>query len=90
MSADISMDLPLLNWTFQHELPDIDCIGIDTEQAYIHQDQTNNEFPNQQSLSMLKYIYSIESQLENGLFCQQRMPMRYIYVLIPSTLPCHL
>ena len=50
MSADISMDLPLLNWTFQHELPDIDCIGIDTEQANIHQDQANNESPNQQSL----------------------------------------
>jgi len=55
MSADVSIDLPLLNWTFQHKLPDIDCIGIDTEQAYIHQDQANNESPNQQSLSMLKY-----------------------------------
>lgn len=56
MSSDISIDLPLLNWTFQHELPGLDCIGMDTEQAYIHQDQTSNESPsNQESLSMLRY-----------------------------------
>ena len=45
--------MPPLNWTFQHDLRDLDCIGgIDTEQPH---DQTSNESPYQQSLSVLKY-----------------------------------
>ena len=33
LSADVSIDLPPLDWTFQHELPNLDCIGMDTEQT---------------------------------------------------------
>ena len=55
LPANISIDLPPLNWTFQHDLPDLDCIGNDTELACINQDQTSTESCNQQSLSMLRY-----------------------------------
>ena len=55
LPANISIDLPPLNWTFQHDLPDLDCIGNETELGCIYQDQTSTESCNQQSLSMLRY-----------------------------------
>ena len=46
--------MPPLDWTFRHELPDLDCIDMDTEQTCIYQDQTNDESSSQQSLTMLR------------------------------------
>ena len=63
LPANISIDLPPLNWKFQHDLPDLDCIGNDTELACIYQDQTSTESCNQQSLSMLRYCLQHEESI---------------------------
>ena len=55
LPANISIDLPALNWTFQLDLLDLDCIGNDTELACVYQDQISTESYNQQSISMLRY-----------------------------------
>ena len=55
LPANISTDLPPLDWTFQHDFPDLDSIGNDTELACIYQDQASTKSCSQQSLSMLRY-----------------------------------
>lgn len=52
MPGDVSIDLPPLDWSFQHELPDLSCIGIDSEQAHVISNETVGDH---QSLSMLRY-----------------------------------
>lgn len=63
MPCDASIDLAPLDWTFQQELPNLDSIGIDTEQAYIYPttpEQISGEFNGHQSLSMLRHTLHSE------------------------------
>lgn len=59
LPCNVSIDLAPLDWTFQHELPDLESIAMDTEMAYIQHNailgQTSSESNDHQTLSTLKY-----------------------------------